>query len=149
MSNNPASLIKLGDTDQTVADPADDIRGRKVRDMTGEDIGKIDDLLIDSQERKVRLLRIEHGGILGFGATPSFIPVDAITRITDDEVHINQSRQRVADAPPYDPDLVDETAYYSNVYGYYGLPPFWGAGYVYPGYPMGATRLPAQDSCTQ
>ncbi len=78
------TLSKLSDTGQTVSNAADDIRGRKVKDKDGNDLGKVDDLLIDDQERKVRFLRVEHGGFLGVGETKSFIPVDAITKITDD-----------------------------------------------------------------
>ncbi len=85
------------------------------------------------QERKVRFLRVEHGGFLGVGETKSFIPVDAITKITDD-VHINHSRDHVAKAPRYDPELVDDKTYYGNIYGYYGYMPFWGAGYSYRDY---------------
>ncbi|GAB2584794.1 hypothetical protein Aab01nite_53720 [Paractinoplanes abujensis] len=120
-----ATLTRLGDTDQTFADPADDIRGRRVKDLDGEDLGKIDELLVDSDERRVRLLRVEHGGILGFGASASFIPVEAVRDITENVVVIDQSRQRVAEAPPYDPDLVDQDAYYQDLYGYYGYTPFW------------------------
>ncbi|MBJ7593556.1 MAG: PRC-barrel domain-containing protein [Candidatus Dormibacteraeota bacterium] len=119
-----AMLSKLSDSGQTVANPADDIRGRKVKDKDGKDLGKVDDLLID-QERKMRFLRVEHGGFLGVGETKSFIPIDAITRITEDEVHINHSRDRVAKAPRYDPDLVDSRTYYANIYGYYGYVPYW------------------------
>lgn len=135
-ADNTATLSKLSDTGQTVADPAEDIRGRKVKDKGGEDIGRVDDLLIDDHDHKVRFLRVEHGGILGFGATASFIPVDAISRITDDDVQISQARRHVADAPGYDPDLADATGYYGDLYGYYGYTPFWGVGYVPPGFPF-------------
>lgn len=131
-----ATLSKLSDTGQTIANAADDIRGRNVKDKDGNDIGTVDDLLIDDRERKVRFLRVEHGGFLGFGETKSFIPVDAITRITNDDVHINHSRDHVANAPRYDPDLVDERTYYGSIFGYYGYMPFWGAGYNYPPYPL-------------
>ncbi len=127
------TLSKLSDTGQTVSNAADDICGRKVKDKDGNDLGKVDDLLIDDQERKVRFLRVEHGGFLGVGETKSFIPVDAITKITDD-VHINHSRDHVAKAPRYDPELVDDKTYYGNIYGYYGYMPFWGAGYSYRDY---------------
>ncbi len=123
------TLRKLSDSGQTVANAAEDIRGRKVKDKDGKDLGTVDDLLIDDQERKVRFLRVEHGGFLGVGETKSFIPVDAITKITGDDVHINHSRNHVAKAPRYDPKLVDDNTYYGSIYGYYGYMPFWGAGY--------------------
>ncbi|QGN48086.1 PRC-barrel domain containing protein [Micromonospora sp. WMMC415] len=130
------SLTKLGDSDQVLVDPAEDIRGRKVRDRNGNDLGKVDDLLVDSERHKVRMLRVEHGGILGLGATPSYLPVDAVTSISDDVVCVSEPRDRVSDAPRYDPDLVDESDYYQSLYDYYGYPPYWGAGYVYPTYPF-------------
>ncbi|MFB6556109.1 PRC-barrel domain-containing protein [Streptomyces sp. NPDC056405] len=129
-------LSKLSDSQQTVETPEEDVRGRKVADTDGNDVGKVEDLLVDEPECKVRFLLVAHGGFLGFGETKSFIPVEAVTHITDDQVFIDQSRERVAQAPVYDPDLTDEPDYYSNVYGYYGYQPFWGPGYVYPTFPF-------------
>lgn len=137
MTKDAATLIQLSDSDRMLADPAEDIRGREVRDKDGEDLGRVDDLLIDTDEGKVRMLRVEHGGILGFGATPSFIPVDAVTAVEQDAVVIDQSRDRVAGAPRYDPDTVDQREFYDNLYNYYGYLPYWSAGYLYPGFPYG------------
>jgi uncharacterized protein YrrD len=109
--NRLSTLTELSDTGQTVADPAQDIRGRVVRDKDGGEIGKVDDLLVDGGHGKVRFLRVEHGGILGLGATSSFIPVEAIVRVTDDCVYISQSGQRISGAPRYAPELADASQY--------------------------------------
>ncbi|MEV4536577.1 hypothetical protein AB0J82_22595 [Asanoa sp. NPDC049518] len=77
--------------------------------------------MIDADAREVRFLRVEHGGTLGFGATPSFVPVDAVARITDDEVHLAGAGNEIAGAPVYDPDLVDQRPYFESLYGYYGV----------------------------
>ena len=69
-SEHTTTLIKLSDSDLAVADPAEDIRGRPVHDSAGQELGMIADLLIDKGEVEVRFLLVEHGGILGFGATP-------------------------------------------------------------------------------
>lgn len=135
MPQTKASLIKLSDSGHTVAAPDEDVRGRDVKDKNGEDVGKVDDLLIDEAERKVRFLLVSHGGFLGLGETKSFIPVDAITRI-DDDVHIDRSGEQVAGGPRYDPEVAVEPEYYDDLYGYYGVTPYWGAGYVYPPYPF-------------
>ena len=127
-NQEPAILLKLVTTGQTVADPAEDIRGRTVKDKDGREIGKVRNLLVDDREHKVRMLQVEHGGILGIGATASFVPVDAIDRIADDTVYLGESTERVAAAPPYDPELEDQRDYYSNLYGYYGFAPYWGPG---------------------
>jgi|SoiMethySBSTD1v2_1073268.scaffolds.fasta_scaffold502028_2 CBS domain-containing protein/sporulation protein YlmC with PRC-barrel domain len=128
------TLIRLSDTDLTLAERAEDIRGRKALDMASEELGEVDDLLIDEREQKVRFLQVTSGGFLGLGATKFLLPVEAITRITDDAVYISQSRERVAGAPGYDPTLVDER-YVSDIYSHYGYPPYWGLDYEYPAYP--------------
>jgi sporulation protein YlmC with PRC-barrel domain len=134
MHETNATLVKLSDTNLTLADRAEDIRNRDVLDTAGDEIGEVDDLLIDEREQKVRFLQVSSGGFLGLGATKFLIPVDAITRITEDAVYISQARERLTGAPRYDPGLVDER-YLSDVYGYYGYSPYWGPDYRYPNYP--------------
>jgi sporulation protein YlmC with PRC-barrel domain len=127
-------LIKLGDTDLTVANPDEDIRGRSVVDSAGEKIGEVDALLIDDTSVKVRFMDVASGGFLGIGDKHVLIPVDAITRIDKDNVYINQTGERIKGAPEYDPNLVSDN-YYSDLYGYYGYTPYWMSGYAYPAYP--------------
>lgn len=134
-TRRPATLLRLADSRLELADERADIRGRKVRDVTGEDIGKVHDLLIDEAERKVRFVEVASGGILGIGDTKFLLPVEAVTGVTEDEVRINQPHTKVAGSPRYDPMLIEEPLL-SSLYGYYGYrTPFWGAGYVYPRYP--------------
>ncbi len=131
-TNSSATISKLTDSGKTITPAADDIRGRTVKDKDGEALGKVRELLIDDREQKVRFLLVEHGGFLGFGETMSFIPVDDISEITDKVVSINHTREHVAAAPPYDPELIDDRSYHGNVYGHYGYTPYWGPGYSYP-----------------
>lgn len=134
--NTRAALVKLGDTDLTVADADEDIRGREVVDPTGEKIGKVDGLMIDDRESKVRFMLVESGGFLGIGADQSLIPIDAITNIDEDTVRVDQTRDKIAGGPTYDPALTEiPDDYWAGAYGYYGYTPFWGPGYAYPMYP--------------
>jgi sporulation protein YlmC with PRC-barrel domain len=126
------TLSKLTGTGMTVKNATDDMRGRKVTDKDGKDVGKVHDVFVDHRERKVRFLLVEHGGFLGIGERKSFIPVDAITRTTSDDVYINDTRDHLAEAPGYDPDLVNDRAYQTSIYGYHSCAPHWSAGYVYP-----------------
>jgi sporulation protein YlmC with PRC-barrel domain len=130
--NHNATLYILGDRGQTIKGPGNDVRGRQVKDKNGDGVGKVADLLVDDRENKVRFLLVEHGGFLGFGETKSLIPVDAVTRIAQDDVFVDQSRERVATAPGYTPDLVDDRPYHSRIYGHYGYTPYWEAGDMYP-----------------
>jgi sporulation protein YlmC with PRC-barrel domain len=131
------SLEKLTDTGLVLADPAQDIRNRKVVDRNGVEIGHVSNLFIDAGDRKVRMLEIRAGGFLGLGARHVLLPVDAITRISKRNVHVNETHERLAHSPAYDPTLLVETTQteWEPFYGYYGLSPYWGAGYMYPDFP--------------
>lgn len=133
-----AELEKLTDTDLALADSAQDIRKSKVIDSQGQEIGHVSDLFIDRSERKVRMLEVRAGGFLGLGDRHFLLPVDAISRVAKGEVHVNQTRDRVAGSPVYDPTLIVEPVrtYWEPYYGYYGLSPYWGAGYLYPQFPI-------------
>jgi sporulation protein YlmC with PRC-barrel domain len=129
-----ATLHSLGDTDLALADRAEDIRGRQVLDAGGEEVGEVEDLLIDDERKKVRFLRVASGGFLGLGETKFLIPVDAVSRVDEEHVHIDRTRDKLTGAPRYDPQLVDR-AYLDRLYGYYGHRPYWSAGYTYPAFP--------------
>jgi sporulation protein YlmC with PRC-barrel domain len=128
------SLVKVSDTDLTVAEPEDDIRGYDVVDKHGDDIGKVDDMMIDTDERKVRFINVASGGFLGIGEKVFLLPVDAIAGIEDRKVQVDRERHQIAGGPTYDPEMVERPDYWENSYGYYGYGPFWGPGYIYPGY---------------
>jgi len=131
-----ATLLRLSDTDLELPEPQKDIRGRKVVDSAGQEIGHVDELLIDSKEKKVRFMQVASGGFLGMGAQKLLIPIDAITRIDKDAVRISRTREHVAGAPKYDPQLVADRDHLDRLYGYYGFAPYWVAGYTYPMYPF-------------
>ena len=120
-------LVRLRDTDQTVSRSDEDIRGRMAKDRDGHDLGTIEGLLVDEAERKVRFMEVASGGFLGLGESKSLIPVEAITRMTPDEVYIGHTREHVAGAPRYDPDLVESRLdNFFNLYPYYGYSPSFG-----------------------
>jgi sporulation protein YlmC with PRC-barrel domain len=129
------TLEKLGKTGLMLTDPNEDIRGHAVFDSTGEKLGKVDELLVDSDNRKVRFIQVGSGGFLGIGRDHFLVPVDAIEFVGIDEIHINQTKQSISGSPEYSPDLTTNSDYYNSIYTYYGYSPFWNAGYQYPRYP--------------
>lgn len=140
-TDKKAFLTRMSDTSYRFTNSEEDIRGRKVLDRSQDEIGKVDDLFIDTGEGKIRFLEISSGGFLGLGETKFLIPVDAITSINETEVHIDQTREKIAGAPRYQPELVD-AALLTDTYDYYGYMPYWGVGYSYPAFPA----LPASPA---
>jgi sporulation protein YlmC with PRC-barrel domain len=129
------TLYRLRDSGLDLEQPAADIRGFKVLDRNGDEIGSVDELIIDDAERRVRFLEVASGGFLGMGEKKFMLPIDMISRIGKDEVQVDRTREHVAGAPQYDPDL-KQAEDWNNTYGYYGFAPYWAPGYVYPGYPL-------------
>jgi sporulation protein YlmC with PRC-barrel domain len=134
-SKREAILIRLRDTEYVLKNDEDDIRGRKVVDENGDEIGRVAELLIDENEKRVRFIGVEEGGFLGIGARELMIPVDAVRSVDEETVRISHSRDKVASAPKFDPELA-ECDYYENVCAHYGYPPFWSGAYMYPNLPM-------------
>ncbi|GAB4456450.1 MAG: hypothetical protein OHK0029_14390 [Armatimonadaceae bacterium] len=129
-----AMLIRFSDSDLRMPDERMDIRGHRVLDSSGDEIGSVEDLLIDTDQRKVRFLAVSSGGFLGIGARNFLIPVDAIQNFDSEKVHLNQTRQFVNESPDYDPTFAQQPDY-EGFFGYYGYKPFWGPGYTYPAFP--------------
>ncbi|MFC4852686.1 PRC-barrel domain-containing protein [Actinophytocola glycyrrhizae] len=132
--NEAATLVRLDDTDLALADSGDDVRGRTVVDANGDEVGEVDGLIVDLDERRVRLLQVASGGFLGIGKQMVLVPVDAVTAV-DDTVHIGAEREHVARGPAYDPELVLDPTTTTGFYDYYGFAPYWSAGYMNPGFP--------------
>jgi sporulation protein YlmC with PRC-barrel domain len=129
METYQIDLVSLTASGLPLAQPADDLRGLTVVDPNGHRVGEVDDLIIDEEEHRVRLLVVSSGGLLGLGLTKRLIPVDAVTRV-DEQVHIEALHTQVHDAES-DPDL-EPTPAYQAMCTHYGYGPFWRPGYVHP-----------------
>jgi sporulation protein YlmC with PRC-barrel domain len=147
-TNKIPRLVKLIDSHLTMADPTEDLTGFRVLDRSGEEIGVVDEFLIDESEQRVHFLQVACGGFLGIGARKFLIPVEAIALVGQQTVHLDATPQEHDGAPIYEPRLVDAM---------YAEPSFEDSVYGYPGYPvatrrsgMWTTRLsaPTNDSTT-
>jgi sporulation protein YlmC with PRC-barrel domain len=56
---------------------ATDIKGTNVKNMQGQDLGQIEDVLIDPDTGQVRFVILEVGGFLGLGSTRVAVPLSA------------------------------------------------------------------------
>ncbi len=120
-------LVKLSDSQSRLQDPAQDIRGLDVYDDEGNQIGIVEDLYVDTEEREVRFLDVGAGGFLGLGEKHFLIPVEAVADIGEDGLTIEHGTEKVTGSPPFDTDVVPPTTdYQRDVYDYYGYAPAGG-----------------------
>ncbi len=114
------SLVKLSDSEFVLEDRTQDVRGLDVYDSNGDEIGSVEDLYADEEERKVRFLEVAAGGFLGLGGKRFLIPVEAVREVSEDRVVVDRSREKVAESPPFDTEVVPRPSYQREVYDYYG-----------------------------
>lgn len=128
-TTNEISMLSIGATGLDLADPADDLRGMTVVDRHHHRVGQVDDLIIDDQERRLRLLVVASGGLVGLGRSQRLVPVDAVVRVAE-QVHLDVSHEQIH-VTPSDPEL-GPAATYRQLCSSYGYLPFWQHGYVHP-----------------
>lgn len=92
MNPHAPDLIAISESDYEIAQRADDITGRTVVDTRGDEVGVVEELLIDSDNPRVRYIVVSSGGFLGFGKQELYIPVSAIEHV--DEAYRSISARR-------------------------------------------------------
>ncbi len=130
MTTDQIGMVALGDSDLVLANEEDDVRGMAVLDPNGHRVGDVDEIVIDEEERRARLLVVTSGGILGLGVDKRLVPVEAIARVRE-QVHLHHTHDDVRAGAEYDPEPADSPDY-AQIYGHYGYQPFWHAGYTVP-----------------
>lgn len=119
-------LVKLSESDRTLEDPSQDLRGKDVYDRNGDQIGSVEHLYMDRQTKEVRYAGAGAGGFLGLGEKHFLIPLEAITEVNGDRVILDQDREKVTGSPDYDPAAAPTPGYQRGLYDYYGYPyPTW------------------------
>ena len=108
---------------------ADTIAGDTVRNVAGEDLGKIEDLMIDLDHARVAYAVLSFGGIMGMGNKLFAIPLDALT--VDPDAHefiLHVPRETLENAPGFDkynwPDVSD-LQWQASIYSHFGYTPYW------------------------
>jgi hypothetical protein len=84
-------------------------------------------LLVDDRARRVRFLQVAAGGFLKLGRVKFLRPVEAITKVDDHAVHVDQTRDHVANGPLYNPTLTNAPTV-ADMYRHYGYGPSQGIG---------------------
>ncbi len=96
-------LVRLSDSNLRLEEPEQDIRGLDVYARDGDHIGSVEDLYVDTEERKVRFPEVGAGGFLGIGEKRFMIPVEAVADVGKDGVTIEHGREKVTGSPPSTP----------------------------------------------
>ena len=113
---------------------AKNVLGNRMKNRAGEDLGKIEDLIIDPGTNRIAYAILSFGGFLGVGDKLFPVPLNALTLDTVNKTFtLNMDKERLKNAPGFDkdsyPDLTDQK-WGSGVYNYYGYKPYWDRDYT-------------------
>ncbi len=90
---------------------ATSLEGNKVVNHLGEDIGKIEDLMIDTNRGRVDYAVLSFGGIMGIGDKLFAVPMERISVDTENKRCVfDVEKERLENAPGFDKDNWPNTA---------------------------------------
>lgn len=103
------------------------IVGSEVLNVEGEDLGKIEEIIIDTRDSRVAYAILSFGGFLGMGDKHFAIPWQALTLDPSQGTAILMiDKDRLKNAPGFDkdkwPDMTNST-WATEVLGHYGYKP--------------------------
>jgi sporulation protein YlmC with PRC-barrel domain len=105
--------------------------GDKVRNLAGDTLGDVKELMIDLDTGRIAYAVLSFGGFLGMGDKLFAIPWEALTLDTDEHAFIlDVDTETLENAPGFDKDNWPDNAMYEagwllDVYDYYGYAPYW------------------------
>ena len=87
------------------------ITGNDVRNAQGENLGKVEDLMVNTTTGQVDYAVLSFGGFLGIGDKLFAVPMQAMKVDTENhEFVLNESKERLEAAPGFDKDNWPNTA---------------------------------------
>ena len=106
--------------------------GLNVRNPQREDLGAIEDLIIDVLEGHIAYVILGTGGLLGIGKELRSVPWTAMTVEPIERVVVLRiEKEKLRNAPPLREDTWQETAsrsWLAGIYAHYGARPYWEEG---------------------
>lgn len=129
----PASAVDREQTKAHLAQQKGDGHLRSVETVTGyyveatdDNIGHIEDFVIDETDWAVRYLIIDTKN--WWPGKMVLISPDWLRDIawSDGQVHVDVTRDKVKSSPEFDPSMTIDRKYEESIHAHYGYAPYWG-----------------------
>lgn len=103
--------------------------GDPVKNQSGEDLGKLEELMLDLDTGQIAYAVLSFGGFMGLGNKLFAIPWQALKIDTDRKCFVfDVPKETLEEAPGFDKDHWPETVdreWVADIYEFYGYPPYW------------------------
>jgi len=103
--------------------------GSSVVNKQNEDLGKIEDIVLDAGAGRIAYAVLSFGGFLGMGDKYFAIPWNALHfNLTEKHAVLNVDKKLLENAPGFDkdnwPNMAD-SVWGNSIYKHYGYAPYW------------------------
>jgi hypothetical protein len=103
--------------------------GDRVVNPQGEDLGRIEEVMLDLFDDRIAYAVLSFGGFLGVGDKLFAVPWRALRLDADNHRFVlDESAERLRNAPGFDkndwPDMADRR-FATQMYDYYAVPKYW------------------------
>jgi sporulation protein YlmC with PRC-barrel domain len=110
---------------------ASSLAGDSVKNAAGEDLGNVNEIMIDIPSGRVAYAVLSFGGVFGIGSKLFAVPWEVLTVDEDRKCFVlNVDKATLERAPGFDkdhwPDMA-ERIWGAQIYSYYGRTPYWEA----------------------
>lgn len=103
--------------------------GCKVENPQGENLGKIESLMLDLRKSRIAYAVLSFGGFLGLGDKLFPVPMEAVRfNARDGRCVMDVDKETLQAAPGYDRDTLpdaNDQAWRSRIFSHYGYTPYW------------------------
>lgn len=102
------------------------VQGTRVYSPAGEDLGHIDDVMVDTSSGKIVYGVLEFGGFLGIGSDHHAIPFGKLNYDTSREGYVTDlTKEQLENAPRQDETWRENRDWQQRSHEYYGVAPYW------------------------
>jgi hypothetical protein len=106
-----------------------DLIGAPVKDSHGELMGIVNEVLVDSRGHAFAVINHGDYDLAGSGGVNTPVPFQELrisrTKTGQETVVLKTDMEHLDFAPYLDPLKMDSHQYEANIYGYYGIQPYW------------------------
>ena len=104
------------------------IIGDSVRNPEGDDLGKIEDLMLDLEFGRIAYAVLSFGGFMGVGNKLFAVPWNSLTIRPEEHAYVESAeKEKMKNAPGFDKDHWPAMSreWGAPIYDYYGYSPYW------------------------
>lgn len=125
------------------------LRNARIHNFAGEDLGKVDDLVLDLHSGRIVYVVVSLGGFLGIGDKLFAVPWELFSvRPGEPQLFLDIDRVMLEDAPSFErsrwPDMASE-AWSDSIRLHYSQKPYWNSDITDAGDYVGDDRLDKSD----